>query len=141
MDVKDFLNRKPLTLKTKVELSGWLIDTKDGLFLLGDHSPQDYDYPYRLKIGSLDFMHPILKKVPTLVGGESLLFYRAKIIGVFSSEDNPIIESLSVQIDRSTDRFDLINISQECIAESVRLHGEYKFQRPRESARDWLDDA
>ncbi|WP_247392446.1 hypothetical protein, partial [Ralstonia pseudosolanacearum] len=75
------------------------------MFLLGYHCPKDYNYPDRVKIENGNIIYPILAAVPSLGGGWSLLFHRAKICGYVSDGDSPKIKvvSIFVQGDRSSE--------------------------------------
>lgn len=65
MDVKDLLKNPMFDHDSNVEVTGWLVDRGDGLFILGDHLPEDFDFPYRLKIANHNMMYQILRAVPS----------------------------------------------------------------------------
>ena len=142
MDVKEMLASANLKSGDHVELSGWLVDTNDGLYVLGDHYPEDYDYPFRAQITNGNVMYPILEKVPSLGGGWSLMFYKVKINGVLESRTPWLMRAgdLSIEVDRESGRYVSIDISPEVVASYVGKNGDFKFNRPRNPARDWLDD-
>ncbi|NML35549.1 hypothetical protein [Paraburkholderia antibiotica] len=142
MDVQEMLASQEIRCGVHVELSGWLVDTDDGLFVLGDHYPEDYCYPCRVKIENGNIMYPILERIPSLGGGWSLLFYRAKISGVVAGRSPWLIkvENLSVETDRGSGCYVVVNVDQEIVSEYVGKNGDYKFSRPRNPARDWLTD-
>lgn len=81
MDVKDFLVADYLTTDDVIEVTGWLVDQDEGLFVLGEHHPEDFDFPIKVRISKSNAIYPILSVVPELGGGRSSLFYRAKIVG------------------------------------------------------------
>ncbi|CAM2157598.1 hypothetical protein ABLT15_34765 [Paraburkholderia tropica] len=142
MDVREMLASSDIRPGDHIELSGWLVDTDDGLFVLGDHYPEDYYYPCRAKIANGNIMYPILEKVPSLGGGWSLIFYRASISGVVECRFPWLVraEDISIQSDRKSGRYTVVNIDREIVAAYVSKNGEYKFNRPRNPARDWLAD-
>lgn len=125
-----------------VELSGWLADTNDGLYILGDHYPENYDYPCRARITNGNIMYPILEKVPSLGGGWSLIFYKAKLNGVLESRSPWLVraEGLDIEADRGSGLYMSIDISPQVVAAYVGKNGDFKFNRPRNPVRDWLDD-
>lgn len=123
-----------------VELSGWLVDESSGLFLLGDHFPERYDYEYKIKIANPNIMHQILRRVPTLGGGHSLLFYKTRIRGVITERGEVLVNQIAVESRRDSDEFDAIDISDKFIARLVGEFGEYEFQTGRKAAGDWLND-
>lgn len=49
MEVSDVLSSKILKTGDKIEVNGWLVDMADGLYILGDHFPEDYDFPEKLE--------------------------------------------------------------------------------------------
>ncbi|MCO8502481.1 hypothetical protein ABEG10_13450 [Burkholderia cenocepacia] len=132
------------TLKSgdHLKLTGWLVDTNDGLYILGDHYPEDYAYALRVKVENGDIMYPILEKVPSLGGGWSLLFHRVSVDCVVVSCAPWLIKSekLSIEVDRGTGRFVDVDIDPDIVAGLVDRYGCYKFDRPRDPLRDWLDD-
>ena len=142
MDAHEILLSTLLKSGDRVEVSGWLVDTDDGLFVLGDHYPEDYEYPFRVKIENGNIMHPILNSVPSLGGGWSLLFYRVKLVGLFVSAHPCCVaaESLSVEVDRGSGVYVDIDISYDLVLACVDERGDYVFRRPRNPSRDWLDD-
>ncbi|WP_172830394.1 hypothetical protein [Ralstonia solanacearum] len=125
-----------------IELSGWLVDKEEGLFLLGDHDPKDHNYQGRVKVGNGNVIYPILASVPSFGGGWSLLFHRAKICGYISGGDAPTIKavSISVQEDRSSEEFKEIDIRDAVVEEYVGRFGNYDFSGRPNPTRDWLDD-
>lgn len=140
MDVKDLLNSNNYVVGNDVELTGWLVDQKDGLFLLGDHYPENYGYEYRIKISNSDIIYQILKIVPSLGGGWSLLFYKAKIFGTLNKIGEIRTKEIFVQSDRCTNVLQPIDIKEETIAALVSKHGSYKFGHSKNPMRDWLND-
>ncbi|MBU9162154.1 hypothetical protein [Burkholderia multivorans] len=142
MNVKEMLDSPDVSPGDRFELFGWLVDTDDGLFVLGDHYPEDYLYPYRVKIKNGNIIYPILENVPSLGGGRSLIFYRAKTIVVLECQSPWLVtaESLSVEVDRGSGCYVVVNIDQEIVDAYVKSNGDYKFSRPRNPMRDWLDD-
>ncbi|MDN7676717.1 hypothetical protein QZM22_30625 [Burkholderia oklahomensis] len=142
MDAREMLLSTLLKTGDRAEVSGWLVDTDDGLFVLGDHYPEDYEYPFRVKIDNGNIMYPILNSIPSLAGGWSLLFYRVKLVGLFVS-GNPCCvtaESLSVEVDRGSGVYVDVDINHDLVSAYVDERGDYVFQRPRNPNRDWLDD-
>lgn len=139
MDVKDLLNSNYISMDDLIEVTGWLVDQKDGLFLLGDHYPEDFDFPIRVKISDSNVIYPILNVVSRLGGGKSALFSKAKIIG--KKKNNELeIERIYIQTDRATNELHEIDIDKALVAESVRKFGDYNFNYNRDPMRDWLDD-
>lgn len=67
-DVKNYLNRSRV-IGEEVDLTGYLVDTNEGLYLFGDHYPEDYNYEYGVKILNKNIIYPILSCVPALGGG------------------------------------------------------------------------
>ncbi|MBB6584441.1 hypothetical protein [Ralstonia solanacearum] len=124
-----------------IELSGWLVDKEEGLFILGDHYPEDRNYPDRVKIKNGNIIYPILASVASFGGGWSLLFYRAKICGYMSGGDAPEIRalSISVQADRSSEEFKEIDICDAVVEGYVSRLGDYDFSGRPDPTRDWLD--
>ncbi|MEY1594084.1 hypothetical protein AB3K92_35345 [Burkholderia sp. Bmkn7] len=142
MDVKDLLDSRSLKPGDRIEVSGWLVDTSDGLYILGDHWPENYEYPYRVKIANGNIMYPILEQVPSLGGGWSLIFYRAKISAVVECCLPWILraENICVEPDRGSGRYVDVDVRPEIVSSYVKNNGEYKFERNRNPVRDWLDD-
>ncbi|QCX47881.1 hypothetical protein [Ralstonia pseudosolanacearum] len=125
-----------------VELSGWLVDKEEGLFLLGHHYPKDCNYPDRVRIENGNIIYPILAVVPSLGGGWSLLFHRAKVCGYVSDVDNPTIKAVRIYVqgDRSSGDFKEIDICDEVVGGYVGRFGDYDFSGRPNPTRDWLDD-
>lgn len=141
MDVKDALNFPDLK-EGAVELTGWIVDRADGLFILGGHYPENYDYPYRMKVINGNIIYSILKTIPSLAGGWSLLFYKAKIIGVLVDQQASTVNAsrVFIQEDRNSEHFQEIDIRLETINAFVEKNGDYKFGHSRNPMSDWLDD-
>lgn len=142
MDVREMFDSSGISIGDNFELSGWLVDTDDGLFILGDHYPEDYSYPFRVKIKNGNIIYPILEAVPSLGGGWSLIFYKVKISCTLECECPWLVraESLSIEADRGSGCYAAVNISQEVVDTYVKKNGDYTFNRPRNPMRDWLDD-
>lgn len=141
MDVKDLLIQPIFVSESNIEISGWLVDREDGLFILGEHSPEDYDYPYRLKISNENIMYQILRVVPSLGGGRSLLFYRAKVFGKLNC--NPLeifVENILIQEGRPSSDFVAVRFDEKLVDGIVRDFGEYNFRKIKGAMRDWLED-
>ncbi|MCD0491156.1 hypothetical protein LQD23_02440 [Chromobacterium violaceum] len=120
--------------------SGWLVDTENGLFLLEDHFPEDYEHPNRIKIANDDLMYQVLMTVPALGGGQSLLFYRARLKGDLGGENPPQIRvcELEVEVNRNSGIYERIKLDTDLINKMVEEFGHYKFKKISPST-DWLD--
>ncbi|WP_231688415.1 hypothetical protein [Ralstonia pseudosolanacearum] len=59
-----------------VELSGWLVDKEEGLFLLGYHCPKDYNYPDRVKIENRKWKY----NLPNTCGGAKFGWWLVAIV-------------------------------------------------------------
>ncbi|MCP1574472.1 hypothetical protein J2S30_002851 [Herbaspirillum rubrisubalbicans] len=140
MDVKDFLVTDYLTTDDVIEVTGWLVDQNEGLFLLGEHYPEDFDFPIKVRISKSNVIYPILSVVPELGGGRSSLFYRAKIVGKKNKSNELEIEHIYIQTDRTKDEFQEVDVSDVLVAEFVRKFGDYNFRHSRDPMGDWLDD-
>jgi hypothetical protein len=142
MDVQDLLSMDSPCEKTVIRVSGWLVDWKDGLYLLGDHFPEDYDYPFRIKISNSNVIYAILQEVPTLGGGRSLLFYRAKMLCVVNSVDPWLIDVHAIEIEasRESGRYVKIDIDPKMLVELVKNNGDYDFNRRGRLFNDWIVD-
>lgn len=142
MDVCEIFVSQNIGVGDHVEISGWIVDTNDGLFVLGDHYPENYDYPHRIKIANGNIIYPILQKVPSLGGGRSCLFYRVKINGILECKSPWFVkvEGVAIEIDRESNRYEAINIDKAIVDACVEKLGNYKFNRSRDPMRDWLTD-
>lgn len=142
MDVSFLSKIKITTERSRIELSGWLVDRETGLYLLADHFPEDYDHPCRVRIENEGIMYAILASVPTLVGGRSLLFYKSRLTGVLT-DSHPfslLVETMCLEISRGSGSYVRVDLSQEVVEESVRIRGPYRFGPRPCSSRDWLED-
>lgn len=144
MDIKEALKRRDLNAGDDVELSGWLVDTNDGLYILGDHFPEDFLYPHRIRVENGNIIYPILDKIPALAGGYSCLFYKSKAIGVLAapvlSKPEVTVQKIFIEGNRDSGLYEEVNINPEIVEKFVRSYGDYKFNRPRNPMRDWLED-
>ena len=141
MDVKDILENSTFDSDSYVEITGWLVDRNEGLFILGDHSPEDFDFPYRLKVSNQNLMYQILRVVPSLGGGHSLLFYRVRALGKLKREPLEIfVEDLFIQEGRTSSDFILIKFDEKLTDGFVRDFGNYNFRKIKGPMRDWLED-
>jgi len=142
MDIKEIFEMATPDDGANIEISGWLVDRSDGLFILGDHSPENYDFPYRVRVANENIIYLILQQIPSLGGGKSLLFYKTKIKGKFIKGAQPgvLVNQIFVKYDRDLGEFHEIKFDKNEIDKLVEIFGEYKFNRPREPMRDWLDD-
>lgn len=140
MDVKNLVNSKILAVGVELEVSGWLVDKNNGLFLLGDHYPEDVDFPIGIRISNSNIIYAILKIAPQLGGGKSILFYKTKIIGRINENKELEVNSIFIQTDRGSSEFQQINIDAEMVKELVKKFGDYKFSYNRNPMQDWLDN-
>ncbi|NTZ87215.1 hypothetical protein FCJ61_30575 [Burkholderia metallica] len=142
MDAREMLLSTWLKSGDRVEVSGWLVDTEDGLFVLGDHYPEDYEYPFKVKVDNGNIMYPILNSIPSLGGGWSLLFYRVKMTGLFVSGHPCCVtaEYLNIEVDRGSGVYVDVDINHDLVSNYVDERGDYVFRQPRDPSRDWLDD-
>lgn len=142
MDVKAALNSVELKNGDSVELTGWLVDKSEGLFILADHFPENYNYPTKIKIVNQNIIYPILEVIPSLGGGQSLLFYKAKVFGVLVNlgVGEIKVDEIFIQGDRSSNHLQSVDISPQVVNEYVAKYGDYQFDRPRTPLRDWLND-
>lgn len=141
MDVKDFLREHIFISSGDAEISGWLVDSDDGLFILGEHFPEDLNYRYRLKISNQNIMYQILRAVPSLGGGHSLLFYRAKAFGKLRREPLELyVDDIFIQEGRTSSEFVEVKFDEELVNRFVRDFGDYNFRRNKAPMRDWLED-
>ena len=141
MDVKDILKNSMFDPDSNVEVTGWLVDRGDGLFILGDHLPEDLDFPYRLKIANQNMMYQILRVVPSLGGGRSLLFYKVRALGKLKCEPLEIfVKDLFIQEGRTSSAFTLVKFDEELTDGFVRDLGNYNLRKIKGPLRDWLED-
>ncbi|USX11993.1 hypothetical protein NHH88_20090 [Oxalobacteraceae bacterium OTU3CAMAD1] len=141
MDVKDLLKNPMFDHDSNVEVTGWLVDRGDGLFILGDHLPEDFDFPYRLKIANQNMMYQILRMVPSLGGGRSLLFYKVRAMGKLKCEPLEIfVEDLFIQEGRTSGDFMLVKFDEKLTTGFVRDFGNYNFGKIKGPMGGWLED-
>jgi hypothetical protein len=142
MDVRELFSSQNIDIGDHVEISGWMIDANNGLFVLGDHCPENYDYPHRVKVANGNIIYPILQEVPSLGGGRSYLFYRVKVSGVLECKSPWIVkvEGVAIEADRGSNHYETINIDKTIIDAYVEKLGNYKFNRSRDPMGDWLMD-
>jgi hypothetical protein len=125
-----------------VELSGWLIDRNDGLYILDDHFPLDWDFPGRVKIVNGNIMWLIKRQIAFLGGGKSSLFHKCRAIGTLQSGKvtGILIKELFVQSGRVRGELEAVLIDEEKIKDIVSRFGDYQFYCNRDPMSDWLDD-
>ncbi|MEN7531923.1 hypothetical protein [Cupriavidus sp. DL-D2] len=136
------LNLTDAMVGSEITLVGWLADREDGLFLLDNHHPEDINHLLRIRLVNGDVMYPILASVPSLVGGMSLIFSRARVSGILINAKplTMIGREISVEIIRGSGIYVSVNISQDVVNKYVEERGAYQFGAVRPSARDWLKD-
>lgn len=140
MDVKELLSSNCISTDVLVEVTGWLVDQENGLFLLGEHYPEDFNFPIKIKISNSNIIYPILNVVPRLGGGRSALFYKAKIIGKKNKNNELEIDRIYVQTDRARNELHEVDVNDALVVDFVRRFGDYDFNYSRAPMRDWLDD-
>ncbi len=140
MDVKELLSSNCISTDALVEVTGWLVDQENGLFLLGEHYPDDFNFPIKIKISNSNIIYPILNVVPRLGGGRSALFYKAKIIGKKNKNNELEIDRIYVQTDRARNELYEVDVNDALVVDFVRRFGDYDFYYSRAPMRDWLDD-
>lgn len=142
MDVREVLEMSEspgLSIHSTIEVTGWLVDRQDGLYILGDHHPMDHDFPYAIKVESGDIMHAILAAVSSFGGGKSLLFHRARLIGRLSASKEVVLaEQLFVESDNGGQSMTEILIDDVTVQGLIARNGNYKFGRVVGEG-DWLD--
>jgi len=106
---------------------------------LADHSPLNYYHEQEVRVVNSNIIYAILKFIPSLAGGLSLLFYKAKILGRIEKIGLIKVEEIFIQSDRSQENLSKIDISDEVIFPMIKLHGDYKFIRPLNPSGDWMD--
>jgi hypothetical protein len=141
MDVQDFLEFPPKNDVAFVALTGWVVDTEDGLYVLGDHYPENYDFPARIKILNENIIYQILTSVSSLGGGKSSLFYKSEVRGNYFSGKNPgiLVDVIFVSEDRSKNDFKEIKYDSAVVEKFVAQRGVYKFKINQDYTGDWLD--
>ena len=122
-----------------MDLTGYLVDANEGLFLLGDHYPEDYDYKYRIKISNQNIIYSILSCVPALGGGKSSLFYKARVVGFSEAKGKVCAVELYVEKINGPGLME-IDIRNEVVSEYVKKYGNYEYCRLRDPLGDWLND-
>jgi hypothetical protein len=139
MDVSELLASPP-PVGVEVEIAGWIIDTVEGLFLLGEHDPRDHLFPIRVKIDDGNIMHAILRVVPMLGGGYSTIFNRAKVTASITSRDPTVIrlKRIDIEIVRNSGEFSGVDIAVGHVAELRGKYGDYVFSA-KDPFKDWLD--
>ena len=139
MDVSELLTSSP-SLGAEVSVTGWILDTRDGLFLLGAHEPRDRFFPIRIKINNANVMHAISEVVPLLGGGYSKLFYRAKTKSVLATLNPPSmdLECLSIEVVRNSGHYFEVDVSKDAVRNLKNKYGDYIFH-PINPFEDWLD--
>lgn len=132
MDVKDLLKNSMDDHDSKIEVAGWLVDREDGLFILDDHLQESCDFPCGLKIENQNLMYQILRVVPSLGGGRSLLFYKVRAVGKLKCEPLEIfVDDLFIQEGRTSSDFTLIKFDENLTDALVRRFGNYNFRKIR----------
>lgn len=140
VDVKDFLTSKNKSSTQCVTLTGWLIDKNDGLYILGEHFPENYNYEFKIKIHNFNIMHQILRFIPSLGGGQSLLFYKTKVTGNINNLGEIIVKEIFIQQNRTSDDFIQVDVSEEIVNKLYLQYGDYKFiSRSDNSMNDWME--
>lgn len=142
MDVREILEMPGqigFSTPLAVEITGWLVDKQDGLYILGDHYPIDHNFPYQIKVENGDIMHAILAGVSSFGGGKSLLFHRARLIGrLYPSEEIVVrAEQLFVESDNNGRSMAEILIDDVTVQGFVARFGSYEFGRVSGEG-DWL---
>jgi len=140
VDVKEALTQQILREGQLVDLSGWLVDANDGLYILGDHFPEDYSYPYRIRVSNGNVIYPILSRIPVLSGGYSLLFYRTRVSGIVMEGLELNVSRIYIEYDRGSGQYCEVIVSPEVVHKFVEKKGDYKFRTSRDPMRDWLDE-
>jgi len=142
MEVSDVLSSKILKTGDKIEVNGWLVDMADGLYILGDHYPEDYDFPEKIRVVNGNIMYQILRRVSSLVGGKSKLFYKTIAKGYFVGEDRVgiVVDELYTQDNRNIKELFRVELNQKVEDAFVVAQGDYQFGIQKSSMRDWLDD-
>jgi len=142
MDARDLLMTGSSVDISRVPVTGWIVDIDGGLFIFGDHNPEDYDFPHRIRIINYNIIHCIFDVIPNLGGGRSNLFYRCKGFGEFIAKDSGlIVEDLFVEAQRESGNFDRIDVSEAAVENFVKLLGNYNFPLRRAPRYDWLENS
>lgn len=142
MDVAELLSLEPSKDSGRIELTGWLMDRNDGLYLVADHAPLNWDFLLRVKIVNDNIMYLIQKKISFYGGGKSSLFHKCKLDGEFISGVLPSVFVKKLYVARNGDNgeFEEIRIDDEELRDLVDRRGNYRFIQNRDPGRDWLDD-
>jgi hypothetical protein len=141
MDVKIALMCTSFKKNDAIDLSGWIVDTQDGLFFLADHSPDNFNHPERIKISNGNIMYSILRVIPSLGGGWSSLFYRAKANGTLI-DNAPLVfnaKKIYIEVERDSGKYIEINVDEDIVNSDAEKYGDYNFNYQRNPAIDWLD--
>lgn len=142
MSILDFLQRSIFNEGETVKLSGYLVDRADGLYVLGDHYPPDWNFLLRVKISNSDIMYLIQRKVSFLGGGKSSLFHRCEVIGCVAraGASDIYVDKLLIIGDGVPDAFEEIVIDVDELKGVVADYGTYRFNKNTGSSGDWLED-
>jgi len=142
MDVCEILESRKLTTGDRIEVNGWLVDMADGLYILCDHYPEDYNFPVKIKVLNGNIMYQVLQRVSSLVGGKSKLFYKTIVRGHFVRDGCVGIEvdELYTQDNRNIKDLFKVGLNKEVEDAFVAAQGNYQFGIQDSAMRDWLDD-
>lgn len=105
------------------------------------HFPEDFNFPHRVRISNGNIMYAILRQVPVFGGGQSSLFHRCRLIGVYQAAAQTILaDQLFVEDDQDAGVFKEVDINEQFVSQLTERFGEYKFKKASSTSGDWLDD-
>lgn len=123
MNVRNALE-KNLEHSTEQELSGWLVIIDGDLYLLEENPQEDYKQSKKIKISDRSIMYAIRQTILPLGGGESFVFHKAKVIGLFHMKPSPeiVVKNLYIQ-ERGQSEMIAVDITQNAIN-----HGKERYE-------------
>lgn len=88
-----------------VEVTGWLVNIDEALYLLEENLCENYNESMKIRIAERSIIYALCGAILPLGGGESFVFHEAKLTGIIHINPTPEIrvESLYIKERGQTD--------------------------------------
>jgi len=124
--------------KAVIELAGWLVLLESRLYLFKSDISENYKNEEKVEVSNAEIAFPVIDSVSPLGGGDSPIFFRARLNGFLVDAPQPMIEVVLLSVEDQPKGFVYVDIDLGNIERLRSKHQSLLFKVPLASSWDWL---